>query len=168
MILLFQFTLLLSTSLAAKTLVVTPARAEQSSDYYSDKNFASWAIDGDLSTGSSTANGADNWLRVYFSTDLEVGKVVLERGWQPGATCTYQLFIYQGDTKYPCGDKVTFPYGRYYTGYDNTTMDCGGKRGGSVVLQQSVCGQYIGVQEIKVYLPESGPYPGNEGSGWDN
>ena len=99
MILLFQFTLLLSTSLAAKTLVVTPARAEQSSDYYSDKNVASWAIDGDLSTGSATANGADNWLRVYFSTDLEVGKVGIGRGWQPDATCTYQLFIYQGPTK---------------------------------------------------------------------
>ena len=159
MILLFQFTLLLSTSLAAKTLVVTPARAEQSSDYYSDKNFASWAIDGDLSTGSATANGADNWLRVYFSTDLEVGKVGIGRGWQPDATCTYQLFIYQGPTKkYPCGDKFIFPYGPYYTGYDNTTIDCGGKRGGSVVLQQSVCGQYIGINEINVHLSD---YPGN-------
>jgi len=148
---------LLTTSYAAKTLVVPLISAEQSSNYYTDKQFASSAIDGDFDTGASTGVGADAWQRVYFSTDLEVGKVVIERGWQTSSTCVYQMFIYQGDTKYSCGDTFTYPYGRFYNGYENTTIDCRGRRGGSIVLEQTVCEQYIGVSEYTVYLTKSGP-----------
>ena len=136
---------------------MTPAGARQSSNYYTNPIYhAASVIDGDRSTAGITAAGAagEAWIKVYFSIDLEVGKVVLEKGWQPIASCVYQVFIYRGDTKSACGDTFTYSRGFFYNGYDNTTIDCGGKRGSSVVLGQSECASYISLSELKVYTPD--------------
>ena len=148
---------LLSTTYAASQIAVSLESATQSSNNNQLTNLAAKAIDGSLNTEAMTADGADGWLRVYFTTDVEVGKVVIEKGTQNDKTCVYQVLLYQGDAKLSCGDTFSPQEGLYYMGYKNTTIDCSGARGGSVVLEQTVCEKYITVWEIKVYLSESVP-----------
>ena len=144
--------LLLSTAYVARALII-PYFAEQSSDYYIDKNFASSAIDRYPMTSAVSGRSPNSWLKVYFNLGTSVGKVVIEKGWNTNATCDYQMFInfWGQKMKSPCSEKFKFPRGFFYNSYANTTIDCGGQRGGSVLLEQSGCGMYIEVFSIKVY-----------------
>ena len=117
-------------------------RAEQSSTYFAAAN----AIDGDLTTRSKTNQEDPAWLRVYFLSSSDVEKVVIEKGYSKDSSCVYTVSVYKGEVETVCGT---------YTGkvsiYYNKMVQCGGKRGDSVRLEQTECTQYLNVHEIKVY-----------------
>ena len=125
---------------------ITLTRAELSSNFYTDKQFASWSIDGDPDKGSSSGYETNPWLRVTFESSANVGKVVLVKGWNPGSKCVYQLSVYRGTWKTPCGSFST-AYGRI----NNISIQCGGLQGDSVMCENYGCNEYIGIGEIKVY-----------------
>ena len=125
---------------------ITLTRAELSSNFYTDKNFASWSIDGDPETYSSSGIETNPWLRVTFESSANVGKVVLVKGWNPGSKCVYQLSVYRGTWKTPCGSFST-AYGRI----NNISIQCGGLQGDSVLFENYGCNEYIGIGEIKVF-----------------
>ena len=121
------------------------ARAEQSGNYHADKDFAAAAIDGDLDTSASSRVQANAWLKVYFLKLEVVQKVVIEQGWNSEAHCVYAISVMEGSTKTRCGT-FTRPAGRY-----NATVECGGFKGDSVIVDQSGCNRYTGIQEINAY-----------------
>ena len=86
-----------------------------------------------------------------FDSSSEVGKVVLELGYQTNASCYYQVFVNQGNYSTSCGEKFTFDAGLFYEGYANASANCQGISGSSVVLEQTGCEGHIGIAEIKVY-----------------
>ena len=139
-------TVLLTACLDSSEITLT--RAELSSNYYTDKHFASWSIDGDPDTKSSSGYETNPRLRVTFASSANVGKVVLVQGWNtdPSHDCIYQLSVYRGPWKTPCG-KFTTAYGRF----NNVSIQCGGLQGDSVLFEQYSCNGYIDLGEIKVY-----------------
>ena len=120
-------------------------RAEQSSTLstYSAAN----AIDGDLNTGSCTSSESPAWLRVYFKSSSNVKQVVIEKGFSNAASCVYTVSVYDGEVETVCGTYT----GKAYGVYSNEAVQCGGKGGDSVMLEQTGCTQYLCVFEIKVY-----------------
>ena len=125
---------------------ITLTRAELSSNFYTDKQFASWSIDGDPDKGSSSGYETNPWLRVTFESSANVGKVVLVKGWNPGSKCVYQLSVYRGTWKTPCGSFST-AYGRI----NNISIQCRGLRGDSVLCESYGCNEYMAIGEIKVF-----------------
>ena len=126
-------------------------RAEQSSTFYSF--IAANAIDKDLTTKSKTVSEYPAWLRVYFLNSSNVGQVVIELGRSYHASCVYTVSVYDGVAETVCGT-YTGKKGHYY----NETVQCGGNRGDSVRLGQSVCTKHLNVREIKVYGQLQGKY----------
>ena len=117
-------------------------RAEQSSAY----NAADRAIDNDLATQAITGQEANPWLRLYFTSSFNVEEVVIEKGHGYVASCTYSVSVYEGEVKTLCGT-----YSKYYGTYTNEIVECEGKRGDSVMLEQSVCTEWLYINEIKAY-----------------
>ena len=125
-------------------------RAEQSStvgDYT-----AANAIDDNIYTFSFTSAAEATWLRVYFKNVLTVETVKIWKGkCFNTADCVYHVSVWDGDAKTPCG---------YYTVqnktdangyYVNEVVNCGGRRGDSVMLEQKNCKKYLLVSEINAY-----------------
>ena len=127
---------------------ITITRATQSSDY-STKYTADKAVDNDLTTRSVTKDETNAWLRVYFSSSV-VEKVVIEKGWSigTGKSCIYQVSVYAGEVKKPCGTYTGKAKHKFYT---NEVVQCGGSIGDSVMLEMPGCGKGVNVYEIKVY-----------------
>ena len=125
-------------------------RAEQSStlSYDGVTYSAARAIDGDPNTGSCTSSESPAWLRVYFQSSSNVGKVVIEKGRSYDASCVYTVSVYKEEVETECG---TYTGKAAYNYYSNEAVQCGGKGGDSVKLEQTVCTQYLRVFEIKVY-----------------
>ena len=119
-------------------------RAEQSSTWSND--IAANAIDGDLATRSAASSESDPWLRVYFLSSSNVGKVVIEQGYSFYDSCTFNVSVYDGEVETVCGTN-TGKYSYYY----NEMVQCGGKEGDSVRLELTGCTEYLAVFEMKVY-----------------
>ena len=120
-------------------------RAEQCSTYYS--HIAARAIDGDPSTRSTTNIENPAWLRVYFQSSSNLEQVVIEKGYSYDASCVYTVSVYNGEVGTVCGTYTGIPRGDY----SNKAVQCGGKGGDSVMLEQTVCTKYLNVYETKVY-----------------
>jgi len=118
-------------------------RAEQSSAY----NAADRAIDNDLATQAITGQEANPWLRLYFTSSSNVEKVVIEKALGYVKSCIYSVSVYEGEVKTLCGTYTGKPFDFYY----NEIVQCGGKRGDSVMLEQTGCTKYLNVFEIKVF-----------------
>ena len=98
-----QLVLLLLLHCSASVKLVTLSNATQSSDYYADQRFAWWSIDGDVTTQATTKVETNPWLRIYFTHFFDVRSVVIEKGWNTDAACVYQVSVFAGDSKQPCG-----------------------------------------------------------------
>ena len=128
-------------------------RAEQSSTYsytyslYEVAYIAANAIDGNPSTRSTTNIENPAWLRVYFQSSSNLEQVVIERGYSYDASCVYTVSVYNGEVGTVCGTYTGIPRGDY----SNKAVQCGGKGGDSVMLEQTVCTKYLNVYETKVY-----------------
>ena len=120
-------------------------RAEQSSTWsiYSAAN----AIDDDFNTRSTTNAENPAWLRVYFQSSSNVGKVVIDKGRSWSSSCVYTVSVYKGEVETECGTYTGKEWGHYY----NETVQCGGKGGDSVRLKMTSCTKYLRVYKIKVY-----------------
>ena len=105
------------------------------------------AIDGDIASYASTNSEDPSWLRVYFMSHSDVGMVVIEKGHRGSDSCVFTVSVYDGEVETVCG---TFPGGKRGD-YYNETVQCGGKGGDSVRLEQTGCSQYLAVHEIKVF-----------------
>ena len=119
-------------------------RAELSSVY--DGLSAVQAIDSDLATQALTIAENPAWLRLYFKNSSNVGKVVIQKGRSHTNVCTFTVSVYDGEVGTVCGT-YTGKHGYYY----NETVQCGGKRGDSVMLKQTGFTTILEVYEIKVY-----------------
>jgi len=76
--------------------------------------------------------------------------VKIEKGGIWNALCTHNVSVYEGEVKTLCGT-----YTKPNTGsYVNEIVQCRGKRGDSVMLEQSGCTTYLSIYEIKVYEAE--------------
>ena len=138
---------LLLTSCSEGSSEITLSRAELSSNYFTDQNLASRCIDGNPATLCWSGYETNPWLRLVFSSSADVGKVVLVQGWNPGShDCVYQLSVYRGPWKTPCGSFTTVN-----GAFLNIAIQCGGHQGDSVLFEQSGCNGYIRLDEIKVY-----------------
>ena len=144
--LLFWCMLLLSASCSGSEEIPID-RAVQSSTY-SKIYSADRAFDNDLTTCAATKLETRAWLRLYFKSSSNVGKVETEKGMSLDVSCTYSVSVYKGEVKTLCGT---------YTGkrntYYNETVQCDGKRGDSVMLEMTGCTNQFQIYEIKVYSP---------------
>ena len=108
------------------------------------------AIDNDLDTEARTSGPTDqgnSWLRLYFASASDVGKVVIEKAESKASVCVYTVYVYHGETKTLCGTyKIS---GVYY----DKIVQCGGVGGDSVILEMTVCVRYHFIYEIVVYGP---------------
>ena len=119
-------------------------RAELSGVY--DGLSAVQAIDNDLATQALTIAENPAWLRLYFKNSSNVEKVVIQKGCSHTNVCTFTVSVYDGEVGTVCGT-YTGKEGHYY----NETVQCGGKRGDSVMLKQTGFITNLEVYEIKVY-----------------
>lgn len=117
-------------------------RADQSTTFNSNSS-ADRAIDNDPDTRTCTKKQSNPWLRVYFKSVSYVEKVVIEKGFCRSEVCTFSVSVYDGELKTLCGT-YTDKSGEYY----NETVQCGGKRGDSLILEMSACGKSLIVYEI--------------------
>jgi len=120
--------------------------AKQSSTW----NSADFAIDNDLASSTCTTKEYNPWIRVYFKSSSNVGKVMIEAGQGYKATCIYSVSVIEEDVKSLCGTYTGKAYGPYY----NETVQCDGKRGESVMIQIGGCGskESLRLFEIKAYF----------------
>ena len=121
-------------------------RAESSSTLGSST--ADKAIDNDLNTEAGTSGATDqgnSWLRLYFTSASDVGKVVIEKAESKASVCVYTVSVYHEETKTLCGTYKTS--GVYY----DKIVQCGGVRGDSVILEMTVCVRDHLIYEIAVY-----------------
>ena len=131
---------------------ITIANASQSGNFYSDRNFAADAFDNDNITGSTSAransakaNFGPAWFRGYFETSTEVDNVDIY-GYNTDGACVYQVSVLTGEEKTPCGGTFTKARGRY-----TATVQCQGKRGDSIILEQFTDYYYVAVKDMKIH-----------------
>ena len=121
-------------------------RAESSST--AGSSGANKAIDNNLNTEARTSGGTDqgnSWLRLYFTSASDVGKVVIEKAESKASVCVYTVSVYHGKTKTLCGTYKTSGV------YNDKIVQCGGVRGDSVILEMTVCVRDHLIYEIAVY-----------------
>ena len=122
--------------------------AEQSSIYGGEGGEGSArARDGDLSTRSCTNLEEPAWLRVYFASSYRVEKVVVEKGGSYSTSCVFTVSVYDGEVQTVCGTYTGKPIYAYF----NEAVQCRGKKGASVKIQQTNCVKNLDVFEMKVY-----------------
>ena len=131
--------------LSAGTEEIPLERAEQSSIY------GSWAadraIDNDTSTAAVTNKESNPWLKIYFKSSADVEKVMIEKGHSYDKSCVFAVSVYKGEVKKLCG---TY-HNKWYNYYNNEAVQCGGKRGDSVMVEVTICGKHLYINELKVY-----------------
>ena len=120
-------------------------RAEQSSIWGGEGSAR--ARDGDLSTRSCTNQEEPAWLRVYFTSSYRVEKVVVEKGYCYSTSCVFTVSVYDGEVQTVCGTYA----GKPINAYIDETVQCRGKKGASVKIQQTNCVKHLDVYEMKVY-----------------
>ena len=131
-------------------------RAEQSSVYYNISAYtAEKAFDNNLGSAMNTdSHDLSPWWRAYFRSFYKVEKVELEKG-NGGNNCQYNISVLEGSEKKLCGTYKPPKTGFYY----NEVVQCGDKRGDSVLVAMSGCEsaspRWLQIQEIKVYGKET-------------
>jgi len=122
-------------------------RAELSSTYGTSYS-ADRAIDNDLVTRALTDKEDPAWLRVYFKSSSEVERVEIKKGFNRDNACSNSVSVYKGEVRTLCGT-YTKPRGIY-----SETVQCGGKRGDSVMLEMTGCKENkLQMYEIQFYYP---------------